>query len=82
MTGDRPSRMAPVDPVAVLRLVAGDPPSSYTRRERREAVAIMIRLGLPRRTVAERLRISLVAGRRLCHRVSRCGVWGHERRST
>ncbi len=82
MAEPRSHQATPPDPVAVLRLVAGDPPTCYTRRERREAAAIMLGLGVPRRMVAQRLRISLAAGRKLCHRVEHDGVWGHLRRAT
>lgn len=54
-----------VDEAAVRRLMAGDPPASYTRPERAEAVRRLHRAGLTDNQVAARLRVERVTAWRV-----------------
>lgn len=47
-----------IDPIAVARAIAGDPPPTMTRSERAEAVRQMHESGLTAQQVGERLRVS------------------------
>ncbi|WP_438489498.1 helix-turn-helix domain-containing protein [Streptomyces sp. S186] len=49
-----------VDEAAVRRLMVGDPPASYTRPERAEAVRQLHRVGLTDNQVAARLRVERI----------------------
>lgn len=49
----RNAREAAVDPVAVARLVAGDPPGRVTRAERQQAVRVLSRRGMSAAQIAE-----------------------------
>jgi len=61
------------DPAAVERLLAGEPPARYTRRERREAVRRLRVLGLSKIAIARRIRAHVSSVRRDIVVLSRAG---------